>query len=393
METTIIGQGYNLSANTSVADVLKKQFESKRYNKFVCLVAFASDGGVSALSRLIADAKAQGMEIRVILGIDAGGTSKEALEVVLSWGVDAYIYHTDAKNIFHPKVYLFENEDIFTLIVGSNNLTIPGLTQNVECSLLVKDIKSNPVHQEFYDYWKGILEGTDNNLYPITADLIKDLVSDRIVPSEADRAVMHDAESSKGNANDHRMKFNIVSLQPFPKGFSPKRPADKSKRMSARSPQKDIAMQSEGEEVLIAEIGNGDRWKQVNFPLRIFEDFFGAKRGDKAYSVKLRNITSDGSLSEERKARSVTVKSGNYRFELKCEETKGKYPGDDNRPIGIYVKLGDATFAYHVLLSGHKKYEAVKAFLYSRSKRPKRELKRAIIHAKELQAIYPELHI
>mgnify|MGYP003397566548 CR=1 FL=1 len=32
-----------------------------------------------------------------------------------------------------------------------------------------------------------------------------------------------------------------------------------------------------GEEVLIAEIGGGPRWKQVNFPIAIFEDFFGAE--------------------------------------------------------------------------------------------------------------------
>lgn len=35
------------------------------------------------------------MNIKVILGIDQKGTSKEALEEVLSWGVKSYIYHTE----------------------------------------------------------------------------------------------------------------------------------------------------------------------------------------------------------------------------------------------------------------------------------------------------------
>ena len=161
MDTIIIGQGYNLAEDTSVSKELIKQFNSRRYNSFTCLVAFASYGGVSALTRYIKDGKRRGMNIRVILGIDQKGTSKEALEEVLSWGVDARIYHTDSRNIFHPKVYLFENEDIFTLIVGSNNLTIPGLVQNVECSLLIKDILSNPVHKDFYNYWKSILTGSE----------------------------------------------------------------------------------------------------------------------------------------------------------------------------------------------------------------------------------------
>ncbi len=178
MDTVIIGQGYNLKEDTSVAKELIKQFNSRRYDRFTCLVAFASYGGVSALSRYISEGKRRGMTIKVILGIDQKGTSKEALEEVLSWGVDARIYHADSRNIFHPKVYLFENKDIFTLIVGSNNLTVPGLVQNVECSLLIKDILSNPVHKDFYHYWKSILSGADANLYRISRKLIDRLDKD-----------------------------------------------------------------------------------------------------------------------------------------------------------------------------------------------------------------------
>ena len=178
MDTIIIGQGYNLQEETSVGKELIEQFNSKRYDSFTCLVAFASYSGVSALTRYIQEGKERGMSIKVILGIDQKGTSKEALEEVLKWNVDARIYHTDSINIFHPKVYLFENIDIFTLIVGSNNLTVPGLVQNVECSLLIKDIKSNPVHRDFYEYWKGILDGSEDNLYPITQDLIDKLYED-----------------------------------------------------------------------------------------------------------------------------------------------------------------------------------------------------------------------
>ena len=158
METIIIGQGYNIKENTSVGKELIEQFNSHRYKSFTCLVAFASYGGISAMTPYIETAKSEGMTIKVVLGIDQKGTSKEALEEVLSWGVDASIYHTKTINIFHPKIYLFENEDIFTMIVGSNNLTEMGLVKNVECSLLVKDIKSNPVHGKFYEYWKNIFD-------------------------------------------------------------------------------------------------------------------------------------------------------------------------------------------------------------------------------------------
>ena len=61
MDTIIIGQGYNIGEDTSVAKELIKQFESKRYDSFACLVAFASYGGVSALTRYIKEGKENGM--------------------------------------------------------------------------------------------------------------------------------------------------------------------------------------------------------------------------------------------------------------------------------------------------------------------------------------------
>ncbi|MDE6164758.1 MAG: phospholipase D family protein, partial [Muribaculaceae bacterium] len=192
MDTIIIGQGYNLKEATSVGKELIEQFKTRRYTSFTCLVAFASLGGVSALSKEIQEAKANGVKIKIILGIDQKGTSKEALEEVLSWNVDSKIYHTTDFNIFHPKVYLFENEDIFTLIVGSNNLTIPGLVQNVECSLMIKDIRSNPVLAKFYNYWSGLLNGTEVNLYTITQELIDGLYKDKIITLESERINRYD---------------------------------------------------------------------------------------------------------------------------------------------------------------------------------------------------------
>ena len=388
METTIIGQGYNLDANTSVAQELIRQFKSGRFKSFTCMVAFASQGGISALTEYILDAKSKGMNIRVVLGIDQNGTSKEALEEVLSWGVEAYVYHTDSKNIFHPKVYLFENEDIFTLIVGSSNLTIPGLVTNIECSLLVKDIKSNPVHKDFYEYWKSILDGTEENIYPITKELIDSLVVDKLVLSDAERAVIHEEVRNGGAQKTKALKFRYMKLQKFPAGFRPRKLKIKKDAISKNDPQKTIPIENE---ILIAEIGGGNRWRQVNFPLNIFQDFFGAQPGKNDYKIELRNIAKDGTLGDAKISPSVTVKSHNYRFEINCAETQGQYPGSRRRPIGIYVKLNNGSFAYQVLLPGGKRYKDVKKFLYAECKRPSRELRRAIVHVEALHAIYPEM--
>ena len=146
-----------------------------------------------------------------------------------------------------------------------------------------------------------------------------------------------------------------------------------------------------GEEVLVAEIGGGPRWKQVNFPVEIFESFFGATRGDNSYRIVLQNIAKDGSLGKMETRQAVSVKSKNYRFEIKCPETDGPYPGEDNRPIGLFVKVGEREFVYQVLLHGHPRYEAMRDYLRKESSSSARELKRAIVHVEAIHALYPEL--
>lgn len=146
-----------------------------------------------------------------------------------------------------------------------------------------------------------------------------------------------------------------------------------------------------GNEVLIAEIGGGNRWKQVNFPIKIFENFFGAQRGDNTYTIQLQNITKDGALGDIVKRPSITVKSNNYRFELSCEETHQPYPNDGNRPIGIYVKLTDTKFLYRVLMPGYEAYQRIKDYLYREAEVSRAgELKRKIVHVEAIHALYPD---
>jgi len=396
MDTIMIGQGYNLAEDTSVGKELIEQFNSGRYDSFTCLVAFASYGGISALTPYIQKEKARGVKINVIVGIDQKGTSKEALEEVLSWNVESKIYHTQSVNIFHPKIYLFENTDIFTLIVGSNNLTEMGLVKNIECSLLIKDIKSNPVHDNFYKYWKSILDGTEVNLYPITKDLIDELYEDNLITSENLRSARYDDGSDKESSSiPKKIKFRkSLTLQKNPNGFNPKRLVKiKSKDETTSSGNTDISIEV-GNEVLIAEIGGGPRWKQVNFPVKIFEEFFGAERGDNSYNIKLYNVGNNGIVGEEETRQAVSVKSHNYRFEINCAETNQKYPDDENRPIGLFIKIADDEFLYQVLLSDNFAYDRIKDYLYLESDVKRAgELRRCLAHIEAIHAIYPELII
>lgn len=400
MNTAIIGQGYNLIEDTSVGKELISRFKSNDYNSFTCLVAFASYGGISALTPYILKSKEKGDIIKIILGVDQKGTSKEALEEVLSWGVDARIYHTDSSTIFHPKIYLFESSQIYTLIVGSNNLTTRGLVQNIEGSLLITDAKEgNSLRNSFYNYWKKLLDGTEEHLYPITQELIDKLFADKVISTEEGRAKQYDnGEDEKDSTKEKLVKFKKSKIQKFPEGFIPKRivRVKKSIKSSEKSNGKETEIVNESlrikDDVLITEFSkSGDRWSQVNFPIKIFEDFFGAKRGDNSYNISLMNVSKDGELGEVVNAQSVTVSSNNFRFELNCKETKQPYPKGEDRPIGIFIKLSSTEFIYQVLMPDDVPYRKIKEYLYKETHNKPREMKRAIVHVEALHVLYPEL--
>lgn len=399
METIIIGQGYNIEEDSSVGKELIKLFESKIYDSFTCLVAFASYGGVSALTKYIKEGKAKGMNIKVVLGVDQKATSKEALEEVLSWGIDARIYHTSSNNIFHPKVYLFENRDIFTLIVGSNNLTIPGLVQNIECSLLIKDtIDPSSVHKDFYRYWKGILDGTETHLYPVTQKLIDDLYKDAIITSDYQRSRRYDNGTDvKEGKKREAISFPKAAIQQFPDGFRPQRLVRIKKLTKRKGATKEVE-KSVGisNAVLIAEIPKGgDRWKQANFSKDVFQNFFGVKEGQKN-QIKMTNIKKDGTLGEVAKRVSVRVKSHNYRYELLCDETKLPYPPGNDRPIGVFIKVDDKKFLYQLLMPSDDAYSKIKGYLYLETDDKKRRddgMRRHIADVEAIHALYPELII
>lgn len=107
--------------------------EDRPYTRISFVSAFTALRTVLRLREGMLAAANAGAAIRLTLGIDLGGTSREVLEELLRWGCEVFVYHnTISRATFHPKIYLFERESDATLFLGSNNLTDGGLYTNYE---------------------------------------------------------------------------------------------------------------------------------------------------------------------------------------------------------------------------------------------------------------------
>lgn len=67
--------------------------------------------------------------------------------------------------IFHPKLYLFRTQDRFKAVLGSANLTLPGLSKNQELSTMISDPQTcNHLLKWFLDQFKIAFPLTEFNI-------------------------------------------------------------------------------------------------------------------------------------------------------------------------------------------------------------------------------------
>ncbi|WP_113923568.1 phospholipase D-like domain-containing protein [Cognataquiflexum aquatile] len=196
MKITLLGQGFEKESEFSVGNQLIKFFSSEEYRAFTAISAFTSKAAINGLSQYILKAKTHLENITIITGVDQKGTTKEALEELLSLDILTFVFYQPSITIFHPKIYLFEGDKKSELIIGSSNLTLQGLFTNVEFSLLISldnTIDSDKeIVKQLKEYFGGIFDYSDPNLQAITPEIIEALVNAKVVPTEIERMATQD---------------------------------------------------------------------------------------------------------------------------------------------------------------------------------------------------------
>lgn len=126
------------NGSTRLGDLLKQLLTDERWSHFTAAVAFVKRSGV----RHIADALrafAERGTVKMLIGVDLGGTSREGLADLLACvreRGEIYVCHNENVSTFHPKVYIFRSVAQAVVVVGSGNLTEGGLFTNYEASMM-----------------------------------------------------------------------------------------------------------------------------------------------------------------------------------------------------------------------------------------------------------------
>jgi len=123
-------QGF--TSRTHVTAV-RELFDLPDIERVLLSVAFVTEAGVDLLRAQINGCAAR---VTVFAGIRNDLTSRQGLGLLQALGVKLYAVDTGSRNVlFHPKLYLVRGHSRARLVIGSANLTLGGLNNNIEAGI------------------------------------------------------------------------------------------------------------------------------------------------------------------------------------------------------------------------------------------------------------------
>ncbi len=119
-----------------IISVLRKELEN--CDEFIISAAFITEGGIALILEQLRILEEKGVQGKILTGDYLDFTEPKALKRLLGYkNIELKIL---PKEKFHAKGYFFRHGDIWTMIIGSSNLTQTALTINFEWNLKINSL-------------------------------------------------------------------------------------------------------------------------------------------------------------------------------------------------------------------------------------------------------------
>ena len=175
-----------------IGDFLNHQLSNESWTHFYFASAFVKRSGVKHIAQKLASFS-DTHEVKVICGVDMGGTSVEGVEILyecIKNDDSMWFFHNEAGSTFHPKMYLFFNDDEASVAIGSGNMTEGGLFTNYEMGAVISLDRTKKKDEAFlsdilnvFDSWSV---NAGDKAMPVSDGSIKELLNNGYLVSEPD---------------------------------------------------------------------------------------------------------------------------------------------------------------------------------------------------------------
>lgn len=295
-----------------------------------------------------------------------------------------------AGGLFHPKVvHLTRTDGSELAYVGSANVTPAGVNgTNIESGILLDSRDGDPIGvlneiaASIDEWFNGAKVGVTNINGPATT---QQLVTAGILGLVKQTTSNASAGTSGGGQQSQKMPLaplvNFPSLGTTTQGSSTSGSASQAHASGTTTSAQGVG----GQEILIAEIGQGVRWKQANFPKAIMQSYFGVNPTGNSF-IDLIPVNANGTAGPPVPTQVVHVKSQNYRLEL--GSVAGIAYPSNGRPIAVFRRVGASQFRYRVFFPGDPGYAALRSALTQRYQGLAHHLKRITVDSATLNSIW-----
>jgi HKD family nuclease len=209
------------------ADAVRGLFGIEDIKRVLVSVAFVSESGVGLVHDAI---KAHGKATTVFAGIRNDITTYQAMTALHGLGGTLYAVDTGARTVtFHPKLFLVRGAQAARMILGSANLTLGGLNNNIEFGLGVEFDLANKADAVVVDQIESELDQLpkdfpENVIEVKKAAQLKSWLEDGRLMDEMAVPPPRPAKSAKGKAAGTdtvpRIKLAVAPIRAKPKKAS-----------------------------------------------------------------------------------------------------------------------------------------------------------------------------
>lgn len=197
-------QGFSKRTHT---DVVHELFDVEDIKSVLVSVAFVNESGVE---EVVTKLEAHSDKLTVFAGIRNDVTTQQGVSRLFHLkGSAVYTVDTGARHlIFHPKIYMVRGAKEARLSIGSANMTLGGLHNNIEAGLVLHfdlaDASERKTLEDIEAQFMALPKKHANNIVLVDSDQrLQDLMDDGLLLDEMEARPPRPASSkSKGQTSD-----------------------------------------------------------------------------------------------------------------------------------------------------------------------------------------------
>lgn len=178
MNTWLVAQPFSQSLHS----VLVERLSDASVTRVDIVTAWAKRSGLTLIDKPLKAFAQRGGTTTTIVGISAGGATQQGLQLVMETSRKSYVFHDPTGRTFHPKYYVLRSISSALVVVGSNNLTLGGMSNNYEVAACFDLDLATDQDRQFLaaiDSLTDRLVSMSSTCLPLTPALLSALMADR----------------------------------------------------------------------------------------------------------------------------------------------------------------------------------------------------------------------